>query len=396
MRRSDEQGSLLLALLLSIAVSGLLAASLVTLRQSSREVRSDRAFTFAIQVADAGLNQALQFVNNAPEGTTSLTSDDVVGVGNTADTALRNENFSWTAEWDATAREWELTATSTVDGRTRRIEASASKIGIFQTGAFADDYLAFTSNHVADSYPIENVGSIGSNNTIIIDNNAEPDVVVIAGDATCTQGNETCEGETNQGHSYLIQPSNRFDIAAITTMIDEDISANCPGAADLEPVTFATEAELTAYFSGGGVFCFSQLTIGWAGLPVSWQPDAETVIYVTGDVNIGNGARLNCTGCNAGGGTLPNAYLLQMYTQGDVTLGNQSELGFAVAAPEGACGPGGQSSAGTHVYGSMICNELDNQGGWAFHYDTRLLSLGAETYSITRWREEVGDSTSFE
>ena len=60
--------------------------------------------------------------------------------------------------------------------------------------------------------------------------------------------------------------------------------------------------------------------------------------------------------------------------------------GAAVYAPNAAC-TGQTSNAGTDFYGSMICNTIDNVGGWTFHYDTRLAALGDGTWHIKAYAE---------
>jgi hypothetical protein len=34
------------------------------------------------------------------------------------------------------------------------------------------------------------------------------------------------------------------------------------------------------------------------------------------------------------------------------------------------------SNAATDFYGSLICDSISNVGGWTFHYDTRLGTIG--------------------
>jgi hypothetical protein len=46
------------------------------------------------------------------------------------------------------------------------------------------------------------------------------------------------------------------------------------------------------------------------------------------------------------------------------------------------------SNAASDFYGSMICKVIDNVGGWTFHYDTRLASIGDGAYRVSQYTEK--------
>jgi hypothetical protein len=57
-----------------------------------------------------------------------------------------------------------------------------------------------------------------------------------------------------------------------------------------------------------------------------------------------------------------------------------------IYAPESECG-GNPSNAQAEIFGSLICRDITNQGGWGFHYDQQLLTLGDGNYQMHAWWE---------
>ena len=86
----------------------------------------------------------------------------------------------------------------------------------------------------------------------------------------------------------------------------------------------------------------------------------------------------------------PDSIKLQIYTTGNtVSMYNQGNIAAAIYAPNAACG-GVSSNAQTDFWGSMICNTIDNVGGWTFHYDTRLNAIGDGTWRVKNYAEPLG------
>jgi hypothetical protein len=89
----------------------------------------------------------------------------------------------------------------------------------------------------------------------------------------------------------------------------------------------------------------------------------------------------------------PKAGTLQIYVQteaaskgANVMIDQHSVFGGVIYAPRATCGSSG--NAGVHVYGSLICRNIDNVGNWRFHYDDALSDFGRATYTVASWREE--------
>jgi hypothetical protein len=85
----------------------------------------------------------------------------------------------------------------------------------------------------------------------------------------------------------------------------------------------------------------------------------------------------------------PDSIKLQIYTTGNtVSMYNQGHIAAAIYGPNAACG-GVSSNAATDFYGSMICKTIDNVGGWTFHFDMRLASVGDGIWRVKNYAEPL-------
>lgn len=130
---------------------------------------------------------------------------------------------------------------------------------------------------------------------------------------------------------------------------------------------------------------------------------------VSGNVTVdeGSGAvNVNCEGCsNQGGfrpdeeGIAPVAAALQIYSPSDenpndggadvVRIRNQSNVAFSAYVPQGSCGGVHGSNASVHIFGSLICSDIRNEGGWQFHYDeVQADAVRTFDFAVNRWREQ--------
>lgn len=115
----------------------------------------------------------------------------------------------------------------------------------------------------------------------------------------------------------------------------------------------------------------------------------------------GNRLAVNCDGCSDGGfdptDFRPEAGALQLYTPASdgtspdsddvVGVRQHSRVAAAILAPRATCG--GVGNAGVHIFGSMICRDIRNAGGWQFHFDEALSdAVRTGVYRVTWWTEE--------
>ena len=132
-------------------------------------------------------------------------------------------------------------------------------------------------------------------------------------------------------------------------------------------------------------YCFSSFWADSQTFTVTGPADKVAKVYVDGgDVTLGSKNHSDVNNDVAG---TPTSIRLQIYSTGTtVNMYNQSNLAAAVYAPNAACGGVG-SNAATDFYGSMICDTIDNVGGWTFHYDTRLGTIGDGKWLVKHYSE---------
>lgn len=107
---------------------------------------------------------------------------------------------------------------------------------------------------------------------------------------------------------------------------------------------------------------------------------------------------VNCTPGPGAGADAPEAAALQIYTPSEdnpdeqdgnvVKIRQQSIFAGTIWAPRGACGGLTGSAASVHIYGSLVCGNIRNVGGWQFHFDEALLDIGMSEFGIAVWTEQ--------
>lgn len=174
-------------------------------------------------------------------------------------------------------------------------------------------------------------------------------------------------------------------------------SVTVPGN-ELTPYTDASDVPGVSKAATGsgadakpGYRCYSDVRFhANAVLGSAASATSPVVMYVTGSLEITNSAvKVNCSPCSTIGDSRPNAPALQIYFRGSGDVFKQkssSGFGGTIHAPTGNCGNPGAAQA--EVYGSMLCRNISNVGGWAFHYDEALAGIGNNIFRIVRTQEQ--------
>ena len=386
--RGREDGSLVVALLASIVIGGLVITLVATTTTGQSKVRNNRDFQLAINGAEAGVNQALTVISQLPYAseTVQLSSADLPA---DATTTVGDVDFEWVANKD-TIISWRIQAVGSRNGVDRHVEALAMRDPIFFMAAFADIGFGMKGGNEVRSYSATKglvdtgLGAVGSNGEVksIGAGSSHADLIMLMGPGASCDGNVCTD-------TPIVGFNDAFDLEAIATDIKDAMDDVCDSA---------TMASYDANYPlvGGQTYCFTNVTIPSAGLPLQDNTsDAPVVILMTGEFQTGNGSSINCPALGCDVTNYPDARTLQIYSLGPkIALGNQTEIVGAIAAPYASC-VGNPSAAQADIYGALICNDLSNQGGWNFYFDDRLLNLGSGEYDIIEWREEPGGTTSF-
>ena len=375
--RGDDEGSMLFALLGVLLVSGLVVGILATVMIGQRAIRHDQRFDASGQAADAGVQQAFFAINSLDSHSTvtSLSSNGPVSVD--------DATYTWSATRPtATSLTWSVESTAAANTAgvttTRTVKSQVRQNSIFTLAAFADATIHFNGNNHAYSYPTSGLGAIATNGSM-----------TLLGNSTTVEGITLYDWDANPNSSRC---SGSACSAATTTSgskLDIDSALGSDGFIQAQIDVCKAAGPLTA-FVGDTIaaraepYCFTSFFADTQDFTVSGSGTAR-VFVEGGDVVLGNknNAAVNYTSAQ------PDSIKLQIYSTGNtVSMYNQGNIAAAVYAPNAACG-GVTSNAQTDFWGSMICDTIDNVGGWTFHYDTRLSAIGDGTWRVKNYSEPL-------
>lgn len=185
----DERGSIPLALLAVLVISGLVVVLLVTTVSAQRQARHDRDFTTVLFAADAAVQQARFRLGASTSLTTRVPLAGSTAAGVQEDCPLLGESwcvtggsaatgtYEWYAQRIGYTRSWEVFAAGDRNGVRRRLRVIVEEGRRFFASAFADTIANFGNNNVADSYNSGRTGTarwpgpgrqgvVGSNGTV--------------------------------------------------------------------------------------------------------------------------------------------------------------------------------------------------------------------------------------
>jgi Tfp pilus assembly protein PilX len=397
---SEQEGSLVLALLASIIAGGLVVTVVATTITGQRGTREDRAYQTAINGADAAMQQAVSYISQLPDGDPpaaacvegspgagcvisleSLGFDEALGAGAT---------FAWSAT-QVNESLWQLRGSGLVGDVERVVEATIGKEAFFRIGAFGDKGVTARGSNWVRSFDAlgsnTGRGSVGSNGEISLVGNARADIAALFGPATCLPNTNGCDPDNITINNF----PDVFDVGAVYDAIDEHAAEMCE----------TSDGTLTASavsWERGRVYCYTSIQLpDDARVTLTGPTDESVVVFVDDVVAFGNRAQINCSPptCLDDGTSRPDTGQLQIYSTGsEVRIGNQSQHAYALAAPVADC-KGNPSNAQATIYGSMLCGDLTNQGGWNFVFDERLADLSMGAWQVTDWREEHANTSSF-
>ncbi len=391
-RRRSQEGSIPLVLLAAIVVGGLIIALYIDVSTGQRLASADRDFHQAVQVADAGLQEAFTVLSLLDPADRPDIGE--LYVGDTNGTLGRGE-YEWTATRVGTNL-WQVRSVGVFGVHQRTLEASMGPLYLFGLAAFGDILIELRGANSADSYDGTNtntgLGSVGSNNQITLRGNATVDWVVRYGGA----------GYNNGG---VIRTGGGIETGDEQVLPDLGSEAYAPGG-DCDPDDPDVElySDITEVFpmEHGETYCVAQARFPAGEHLLSGTRGGDpTRIFIapSGNLELLGQGNNPCTGASCVnyslGETQPDATALEIYLAGgggEVLANNHSIIAAGIYAPLSNCsGPNAQGD----IYGSIVCRTLDSKGGWEFHYDERFDDVAVDYFAITGVREEPGDTTSF-
>lgn len=452
-RHADERGSLPLALLAMIVVAGLAGVVVASTIAGERSVRFDEDFTGAVHVAEVGVAEALHQLNTGqlthedPLPVTGSGTSDGESYEWEADTNFQAGDVG-PATWTVTATGGNADGVT----RTLQVDISDSplfdlgafsKVELaFSGGNTADSYNSSTGDWCTGN------GRVGSNEDLDFSGSATtgpcgeiqadrgPDQTVDGVDlydweenpdpGRCVHsGGSNCDEENVETHDERIEtdddvewmkealgvaPSddgqNGYQCERTNSQGDMTVTGTIAPADQSNgvPVDFLTDHTV----GPGEVYAYCVDTVSFEEVTeLSSDADAENpVVFVVGErVEFPQGGAVNI-GCDQSGvdcnnfdptSVTPQAAALQIYSPAPSGVGasnadvihamNHAKIAGVVYAPRGSCG--GTGNAQIDMFGSLVCSNIRNQGGWQFHYDDYLGgAVRTGEFGISRWSEQ--------
>ena len=385
-RERAEDGSMLLALLGSIIATSVVTLLAVSILASANTTQHNQDYTLALQVADAGIQEAVFRANNNQEMTG--------GNG-----AMNNGSYTWTAT--ETDDGWTVVSTGVERSVTRTVEVEISKAPRFFLAAFGDRGIELKGSNGADSYNSQTGetntgnGQLGSNDDVNMNGNSTTvDQVTLynhdSSDNTCTN-----TGGTGCTYTSVVGPELELASDANMRFIEDQLAA-CADAGALPNWRASTASPPGVLSYNGGVpYCFDTLTFDVDTVLAGTDAQHPVVIYVRGAISIEQHVDVNCTGCTSS--STPDASQLQIYGAGStetqsLAIGNHSKIAAAVYVPRANC-LGNPSASHAEIFGALICGSIGritsgNQGGWSFHFDDALRAIGTGGFQVVRYDEQ--------
>jgi hypothetical protein len=426
MRRNlfhDERGSLPMALLAAIILTGLMVVVMGTVITGQRQTRFDQRFEQALQIAEVGLDR-MRFLAESKTISGEYTLEDTeVDGGYYYGRAVQGADGQWYLEATGVA----------ADGTSRTVTMGSLGQSLFSVAAFGRIALEFKGGNMADAYRSGTWehGQFNKNPTgSLICNNggggAYPDPTKASGanvkmcypdglGAVATNGGLHLHGNTinNVGRAEVHYASERIDNpmdGATGRCVQSQTACREDNVDSGKLVYFRPPIELpdppvpfdpTGTFPDGddedygysenrltsGPHVFTNVTLN-SDTVIEGTPDNPTIIYYYGTLHVPNHEVVNFE-MGPHGKLIPKpAPSLLIFAVGpgpSLDLGTHVHIAAGIYAPNAASTLGG--SAG-NVYGSLIVNHVDTRGGWGFHFDRALemVNIGAPP-KMRNWTE---------
>lgn len=431
-RRRDEQGSIAITVMVSMIATAVTAALLTTVYRDITVSRRAGDSANALQVADAGLNDAVKSLRNAVAVMDGCPQKPGVAAFSRTST-LAGGTYTYCAfpDQDATGRPtWHIDATATdATGVQRRLRAQAVSEPLFPNAINVIASGSFSSGFSVDSFKNETSrctkkGLIGTNspNTFTFGNNGNnssencqntpngtfphpPDGCVAystdgsAAIPSANVGPGQCPPTftTTASPKYVppaVSSPARFDYPASSTTYGANFTCSSAtlDAGKVYYYNSVTLAENCGFPAAGPfpsmgnptkIYTNSLTILGGSGSstlnPINQPPNNATVCGPTHGVTGSN--PLYCPGW-AGG--------LQIFVNGGQVKfsGNHSTFWGVITAPSSTVTWSGGGASQWEIFGSMVANSVTGAVQAKWHYDENLGSLTSGRFFAQNWREE--------
>jgi hypothetical protein len=432
-RDRDERGSIIMVVLVSMVVTILAVSIVATVTQSLSFSRKAGDSANALQLADAGVNDAIQVLPNQVGPTYNSG-----GCAQPCSVSLGLAgSYKYTATADSSGTVWHITSWGTdAHGQQRKVRADAAAESLFGNAFFIYS-TALLKQGTIDSFTDGSTaqrmctghGTVGSDS---------------GGTwfGTNGGGNSNCENYTyGISWPYSVDGCNEFSSATPLPAAPTTGSGQCPANATnvlspafsppqvVAPGGSAAVAQPAVCDGSNGVG-HTTLKAQANGQPYFWtsvtlRPPCQVdpsngpvVIYSAGTIDIGdangnsaavNSPLLTSAQCSAVTYTASkdltgnpssdycpswssNLRIFQLSgvsgTAANVMLRNHLQFWGVIDAPSGCVQCGQTGTPHAEVWGATVTNSFNANAQLTLHFDDALGRIGTGRYNATNWREE--------
>lgn len=401
-RFRNESGSLPLALLAVLMVTGLVVVVTSTMVMGQQQTRRDANFEDALQAADAGLNRLVPLVESEQH---------------TGSFSVSGPGYSATATLDEAAGHWELTSTGTMGTTSRTVQSLIPLDSVFSHNPLGRAKITLLGNNWVDSY---RSGAFVSRTDFQADPyssylDANNNVTRKEGRGfLATEGPLDLNGQTfdNSESGAQIYYTKHPEFMGGQQPVDSGATGECiqvPAACTSwvegntgrlhyyrdrvkvrslrfprQPTQHFDGAAGTPLPAGASVFRSMNLTTDTV---VEGTPENPTIVYVTGEVTAEAHARINFEMEGSIRRPRPSGSLLiYVGREGSVLFPTNVQLAGGIYAPESDFVGGSQGE----IWGGLVANNISTNGGWKFHYDVTMSELPFGNLKAMDWVELGG------
>ena len=405
---SKKSGSVLVLVLLVVLISFIIGTGLLALGTQSRVASINQVQDMRSRsAADAGLERAVQEINNAVKGGTW--SDSVTPYVSNASLPFSDSIYSVKTAYDGTDG-YTVVSVGTDRNRTRSINATLRLKGLFENAIQCRNNIVLKSGTVIDT--IDSTISMDpadcDEKAIIGTNSTDPDSVilnsgvVVNGDVVVGVGGDTLTiikdlGATTTGLRYPLSTPVEFPAVTPPSVFGPDTSIDV----NKDEMTVGPGGDYPATGRFDGIKLSQGTTLRVKG---------DCTLYITGDVDMGQNSEIILDESTNG--------KLTVYIDGDWISDNNSGINNASKKPSDfklyGTGPEGQILdlkaksgfcgviyapeadltlfSGGDIYGSFITNNFELKNPAEFLYDVSLKTISVTEegarFVVNRWNEQ--------
>lgn len=391
---AGQRGSIPLTLLVTIVLAGVIVALFTVVRTGVDSSGRDRDFASAIQVADAGVQQAYLSLlelddDELEDPTTPVGCDPAPGAAQpTVQEGLcvvevDDGEYVWSYERLGTSRNWRVESWGTYRDSTRLVSSFVGEDLMFRTAILSVDSLDFAGGGTSVSGGTCNIEefSIGAGGQVKLTGQTGAcisQITVYNNDLTDVPGSDygtfsnDCDPDNLEECGLFYEDTQTIDELENLGAQAFEGDGECSSAATHIP-------SLPAEIFKGETYCLNG-NVDLSGTRTVIGPDGadqQATVYVKGNLTFtansetNNGGQAGDLLFNVGGTT--------------VVIRSTSKSAAAVHAPTAFChSQGGAGTNGTFA-GALVCGSVQISGNWT--YDSSVEDIGGSDFAIRNWAE---------